>query len=181
MKPSVVLHKNNLFKTSCNCIIPVNFGVKQGHGLSTTLFNLAIHQAIETVDQKGTIFLKSCQICVYAEDIVIIPRNLVTLKRLTTEFSNATQPMGLMINQEKTKYMIMPATKTRIIPQNISVGDMTFETVKQFKYLCGIIDYNCNMNVSVKDRILTANRGYFADAKLLSNQLITRTTKLNLY
>ncbi|KAJ4448641.1 hypothetical protein ANN_00031 [Periplaneta americana] len=74
----------------------------------------------------------------------------------------------------------MPTAKTRNIPQNISVGDMTFEAVKQFKYLGAIIDYNCDMSVTVKDRIHLGNRGYFVNVKLLSSRLITRT-KLNIY
>lgn len=56
-----------------------------------------------------------------------------------------------------------------------------FEVVKQFKYLGAIIDYNCDMSITIKDRILAGNRAYFANVKLLSSRLITRTTKLNIY
>jgi hypothetical protein len=49
-----------------------NATVKQGDGLSAVLFIVELHSAIKDIDQRGTSYTKSCKICAYAEDVVII-------------------------------------------------------------------------------------------------------------
>jgi sorting nexin-29 len=68
-----------------------NMGVKQGDGLSAVLFNLTLHQAINKVDQKGTIFFKSSQICAYADDVAIVARNVLTLKEVFLEIEKEAE------------------------------------------------------------------------------------------
>ena len=88
-----------------------NKGVKQGDGLSTTLFILALHNAAQEIDQRGTICTKSNQIGAYADDVVIVTRSETGLRQIYREIEEKTQHMGLIVNEKKTKYMIVSATR----------------------------------------------------------------------
>jgi hypothetical protein len=52
-----------------------NKGVKQGDGLSTTLFTLALHSAVQEIEQRCRVYTKSSQICAYADDVVMVTRS----------------------------------------------------------------------------------------------------------
>ena len=61
----------------------INRGVRQGDGLSTTLFNLGLHKALKNLEYSNTILNRSTQICGYADDILVIP----ALQALCAELS----------------------------------------------------------------------------------------------
>jgi hypothetical protein len=88
-----------------------NKGVKQGDGLSTTLFKLALHNAEKEIDHRGTIYTKSSQICAYSDDVVIATRSETRLKQVYREIEKESQKMGLIVNEKKTKYMIGSTTQ----------------------------------------------------------------------
>jgi len=88
-----------------------NKRVKQGDGLSTTLFIQALHNAAQEIDQTGTIYKKSSQICAYADDVVTVTRSESRLRQVCREIQEKTEQMGLIVNEKKTKYMNVSATQ----------------------------------------------------------------------
>jgi hypothetical protein len=60
----------------------IGIGVRQGDGLSATLFNLVLHKAQKNLEQNNTILNRLTQICGYADDIFVIARRLPALEVL---------------------------------------------------------------------------------------------------
>jgi sorting nexin-29 len=77
-----------------NKIRDVVTAVKQGDALSAVLFNVALHKAMKDMKLKGHIAYKSKQACAYADDIVLIARNMVLLQEmlLTLAYEGKTVP-----------------------------------------------------------------------------------------
>jgi sorting nexin-29 len=60
----------------------ISMGVRQGDALSAALFNVALNMVLEGIAENGNIVYKFKQICVYADDNVLVTRNTPTLKEL---------------------------------------------------------------------------------------------------
>jgi hypothetical protein len=91
--------------------LPTKNGVRQGDALACLLFNIALEKVIrdEKINTRGSIFYKSVQILVYADDIDIVGRSQAAVKEVFISLEKAAKGMGLQVNQEETKYK--PVTK----------------------------------------------------------------------
>jgi len=85
-------------------------GVRQGDGLSATLFDLILHKALKNLEQSNMILNRLTQIRGYADDILVTARSLPALETLCVQISREAGRVGLVINPEKTKYMRFSAT-----------------------------------------------------------------------
>jgi hypothetical protein len=79
----------------------VTYMVRQGDALSATLFNLILHKIIQNIEVTGTIVNKSKQILGYADDIVLVGRNITALQELFIELEKEGKKVGLNINEDK--------------------------------------------------------------------------------
>jgi len=82
----------------------VDKGIRQGDGLSATLYNLTLHKALKNVEKNNTILNRLTQICGYADDILVIARSLPALEVLCIELSREAGRVGLVVSPDKTKY-----------------------------------------------------------------------------
>ena len=63
----------------------IGIRVRQGDGLSATLFNLVLHKALKKLEQSNRILNELTQICGYADDILVNARSFPALEALCVE------------------------------------------------------------------------------------------------
>jgi hypothetical protein len=71
----------------------------------------------------------------YADDVNIVGENIDTIQRNTKALLDATDEVGLEVNPEKTKYMLVSRCQKAGKRQSIKVGNRSFKSVAKFRYL----------------------------------------------
>ena len=145
-------------------------GVRQGDAMSATLFNLALHSAMDRIADNGHIVYKMRQVCAYADDITLIARNEKELRELFMEMDIEARRIGLEVNIEKTKYMMVTGKDERRNKNNLIIDRTEFEKVESFIYLGTEINSKNVVSQEIQKRLMIGNRAYFANIKLLKSQ-----------
>jgi hypothetical protein len=83
-----------------------------------------------------------------------------------------SRDIGIEINAEKTKYMIMSCHLNSGQNQNIRIANEAFEKVAKFKYLGMTLTNQNDIHDEIKSRLNMGNACYYSVQNLLSSYLI---------
>jgi hypothetical protein len=103
-----------------------------------------------------------------------------TQKTALNALLDASKELGLEVNPEKTKYMLMSHHKARQ-RQNIKIAHRSFGDLAKFAYLgTTLTEQNC-MHEEIKSRLNSGNVCYHSVQRLLLSHLLSRNVKVKIY
>jgi hypothetical protein len=75
------------------------------------------------------------QLVFYADEVNLLGDNIDTINKNTETLTEVSKKVGLEVNTEKTKYMLLSRHQSAGQNHDIKIGNRCFENVAQFKYL----------------------------------------------
>jgi hypothetical protein len=125
-------------------------------------FNFDLECAIREFqeNQKGLKLNGTYQLLVYADDVILLGDNTDTIKKCIETLIDASREVGLEVNTEKAKYMLLSRHQNAGQHYHITIGNRSFENVAQFRYL-GTTITNQNLNQEEIKRRLNSGNAYY--------------------
>jgi hypothetical protein len=89
--------------------------------------------------------------------------------------------IGLEVNADKTKYMVMSRDRNAGRGHSVKVGNSSFERVEEFKYLGTTLTDQNSIQEEIKSRLKLGNTCYHTVQNLLSSRLLSKNLKIEIY
>jgi hypothetical protein len=146
--------------------IEVKTGIKREDPLSTIIFCTVMGSLMKKLEIRGNITTCLKQVCIYADDVVLVTRTKQALVNTLQKLKQEPENYGLVINQNKTKYMKHSRTQTYRKDIEIETKGMKIEEVNNVRYLGTIVTKDNLIEEEIKERIATGNLAFFANKKI---------------
>jgi hypothetical protein len=112
------------------------------------------------------------QLLLYAVDVNTLGWSIQAVRKNTEALLIASKKIGLEVNAEKTEYMVMSRDQNAGQNGYIQIGNKSFKTVEQFKYLGTTLTNQNSIHEEIKSRTKSGNSCYLSVQNLLSSRLI---------
>ena len=120
------------------------------------LFNFALEYAIKRVqvNQDGLKLNGTHQLLAYPDDVNILGGSANTVKENAEALLVATKEIGLEVNADKTKYMVMSPDRNAGRGRSVKIDNSSIERVEEFKYLATTLTNQNSIQEEIKCRLV---------------------------
>ena len=121
------------------------------------------------------------QLLALADDVNTLGGIVRTKKENAGALVVASKEIGLEVNADKTKYMIMSRDKNAVGSHNIKNDNSFITTVEEFKYLGATLTNQNSIQEEMKSRLKSGNVFYHSVQNLLSSSLLSKILNIKIY
>jgi len=147
------------------------------------LLNFALEYVIKRV-QVNQDCLKlngTHQLLAYADDINILGGSVHTVKENAEALVVATKEIGLEVNADKTKYLVMSRDQNAGRGRSAKIDNSSIETMEVCQYLGTTLTEQNSIQEEIKSRLKLGNACYHSVQNLLSSRLLSKNLKIKIY
>jgi hypothetical protein len=121
------------------------------------------------------------QLLVYADGMNLLGDNIDTMKKNTEMLTDASKEVGLEINTEKTKYMLLPHHQNAGQNHGMRLATRSFENAAHFKYFGTTVTNQHLIQEEIKRRLNSGNACYHSVQNRLPSRLLSKNVKIEIY
>ena len=104
-----------------------------------------------------------------------------TIKENAEALIMASKEIGLEVNVDKTKYMVMSQNQNAGRSQNMRIDNRSFERVEEIKYLGTTLTNRNSIQEEIKSRLKSGNACCYSVQNLLSSRFLSRNLNIKTY